>query len=183
MSYASGGGRQGPSSQESGAGRSRADDLRQRATPGLVPAPLLSGGGPTAPPDSSGRGRLVDEGTDAHRALATICPYLVAEDGGWRAAEPMREHRCTAVRPPAPLSDDTQRRLCLVRGTCQLPRLPRGPSAPRDRARQGPHLARAAGRAPLPPHGPRRADRDGAAARRDETHLDLAGLRVGSRAA
>jgi hypothetical protein len=55
-----------------------------------------------------------DEPTEAHRALATICPYLVAEDGGWRAATPMREHRCTAVRPPAPLSEETQRRLCLV---------------------------------------------------------------------
>jgi LysM repeat protein len=42
-----------------------------------------------------------------------ICPYLAASDGAWRSASPHREHRCGAVEPPAPLSSDKQRRLCL----------------------------------------------------------------------
>ncbi|MGZ6260959.1 MAG: hypothetical protein ACXWN5_08940 [Candidatus Limnocylindrales bacterium] len=46
--------------------------------------------------------------------IAATCPYLLAEDGGWRAAQPMREHRCHAVRPPATLTTEQQRRLCLV---------------------------------------------------------------------
>jgi LysM repeat protein len=45
---------------------------------------------------------------------ATVCPYLMAESGGWRSASPNREHRCGAVDPPAPLSADKQRRLCLT---------------------------------------------------------------------
>jgi LysM repeat protein len=91
-------------------------ELRQRATPGLVPAPLVGMGGAPVPadPDPSRGTAGADDPTGAHHALATICPYLVAEDGGWRAATPMREHRCTAVRPPAPLSDETQRKLCLT---------------------------------------------------------------------
>jgi LysM repeat protein len=47
-------------------------------------------------------------------AIDTICPYLVASHGGWRSAAPDREHRCTAVDPPAPLPLDKQRSLCLV---------------------------------------------------------------------
>lgn len=45
---------------------------------------------------------------------AAICPYLLAADGGWRAATPTRDHRCTAVVPAAVLATDKQRRLCLV---------------------------------------------------------------------
>jgi LysM repeat protein len=44
----------------------------------------------------------------------TVCPYLMAESGGWRSASPNREHRCGAVDPAAPLSADKQRRLCLT---------------------------------------------------------------------
>jgi LysM repeat protein len=47
-------------------------------------------------------------------AVAAICPYLRAADASWRAATPSRDHRCTAVSPPAPLTTDKQRRLCLV---------------------------------------------------------------------
>lgn len=51
---------------------------------------------------------------DTQAVLAAICPYLVAEDGAWRSARPTREHRCTAVEPPAPLPFAKQRRLCLT---------------------------------------------------------------------
>ena len=46
-------------------------------------------------------------------ALDEICPYLLSSDGGWRSAAPNRDHRCTAVDPPAPLPADKQRALCL----------------------------------------------------------------------
>jgi LysM repeat protein len=45
---------------------------------------------------------------------SVICPYLLAADGSWRASTPARDHRCTAVVPPAPLAFEKQRRLCLV---------------------------------------------------------------------
>ena len=47
-------------------------------------------------------------------AVAAVCPYLLADDGRWRSASPSRDHRCTAVVPPAVLAADKQRRLCLV---------------------------------------------------------------------
>ncbi len=47
-------------------------------------------------------------------ATATVCPYLLADDGTWRATTPTRSHRCTAVLPAAILSIDKQRRLCLT---------------------------------------------------------------------
>jgi LysM repeat protein len=47
-------------------------------------------------------------------AIDQICPYLLAASGEWRSAAPSREHRCTAVDPPAPLAADKQRTLCLV---------------------------------------------------------------------
>jgi LysM repeat protein len=43
-----------------------------------------------------------------------VCPFLLAEDGASRRLGPWRGHRCTAVRPPARLAIDKQRRLCLV---------------------------------------------------------------------
>jgi LysM repeat protein len=42
------------------------------------------------------------------------CPFLVAEEGGWRLDAPSRAHRCGAVSPPAPLSPEKQARLCLT---------------------------------------------------------------------
>jgi LysM repeat protein len=45
---------------------------------------------------------------------AAVCPYLLAAGGAWRASTASREHRCTAVAPPAVLAPDKQRRLCLV---------------------------------------------------------------------
>jgi LysM repeat protein len=49
-----------------------------------------------------------------------ICPYLAAAGGAWRSSSPHREHRCGAVEPPAPLSSEKQRRLCLSdeHGSC-----------------------------------------------------------------
>ncbi len=49
------------------------------------------------------------------RELATaICPYLSSATGGWRSASPSRDHRCTALTPPAPQPADKQRRHCLA---------------------------------------------------------------------
>jgi len=50
---------------------------------------------------------------DTNPPIAPICPYLVADDGRWRASTPAREHRCTAVEPSAILALEKQRRLCL----------------------------------------------------------------------
>jgi LysM repeat protein len=47
-------------------------------------------------------------------ALRDICPFLLAADGSWRSAEATSEHRCTAVFPPAQLTMEKQRRLCLT---------------------------------------------------------------------
>jgi len=44
----------------------------------------------------------------------TICPFLVAEAGAWRLAVSSRDHRCTAVSPPAALAVEKQERLCLT---------------------------------------------------------------------
>lgn len=45
-----------------------------------------------------------------------ICPFLLSADGGWRSATAIRDHRCTALVPPAPLAAEKQRRLCLTDG-------------------------------------------------------------------
>ena len=52
--------------------------------------------------------------SDAPRTVAAICMYLLAEDGAWRAARPLREHRCTAASPVVAPSLEKQRRLCLI---------------------------------------------------------------------
>ena len=46
--------------------------------------------------------------------LRGLCPYLASADGSWRSIHPVRDHRCTAVSPPVPLTLDKQRRLCLA---------------------------------------------------------------------
>lgn len=59
--------------------------------------------------------RLPEPATQSVPSLTrTVCPYLLADDRSWRASSPTREHRCTAVQPAATLSQDKQRRLCLV---------------------------------------------------------------------
>ena len=42
------------------------------------------------------------------------CPFLTSSDGAWRMASAARDHRCAAVTPPAPLTTEKQRRLCLT---------------------------------------------------------------------
>jgi LysM domain len=79
--------------------------------------PASNGAGAGAQADDGGlvmTGAPIAPGRDTQRVLAAICPYLLSEDGSWRAARPMREHRCTAVRPPAVLPLNKQRRLCLL---------------------------------------------------------------------
>lgn len=83
----------------------------RRFTPPAVSTAARLGSGAAG---AGSEGADGDDRTAAQRALAAVCPHLVAENGGWRAASPLREHRCTAVRPPAPVSQDTQRRLCLA---------------------------------------------------------------------
>lgn len=58
--------------------------------------------------------------TEAAPHPGDICPFLLSADGGWRSATAVRDHRCTAVTPPAPLAAEKQRRLCLTAGhrTC-----------------------------------------------------------------
>ncbi len=45
--------------------------------------------------------------------IASLCPFLIATPGDWRAAGAAREHTCGAVEPPVPVALDKQRRLCL----------------------------------------------------------------------
>ncbi|MGH2467908.1 MAG: LysM peptidoglycan-binding domain-containing protein [Candidatus Limnocylindrales bacterium] len=54
-------------------------------------------------------------------ALDPICPYLLADEGGWRAARPMPEHRCMGQRPPASIELVRQRRLCLTATHVECP--------------------------------------------------------------
>jgi LysM repeat protein len=61
-----------------------------------------------APPASRAAAQSV--APDIHE----ICPYLAAAGGAWRSASPHREHRCGAVDPPAPLTSEKQRGLCLT---------------------------------------------------------------------
>lgn len=50
----------------------------------------------------------------AASTMRDICPFLLAADGNWRSIDATGEHRCTAVFPPARLTTEKQRRLCLV---------------------------------------------------------------------
>ena len=49
----------------------------------------------------------------AREAVDAICPYLTSDGGAWRLLTPSRDHRCVAVDPPVPQSNDKQRRHCL----------------------------------------------------------------------
>ncbi len=77
---------------------------------------------PQAPPDVVPE-PSVDRAPGPRRAQESaapdvneVCPYLGAAGGAWRSASPHREHRCRAVEPPAQLSSEKQRRLCLSAG-------------------------------------------------------------------
>jgi LysM repeat protein len=75
--------------------------------------PMTDTGGHSGPPDarigSPVSGGLVSVGDTVHG----VCPFLVAEGGGWRGAFPTKEHRCAAVEPPVALAVGKQRDLCL----------------------------------------------------------------------
>ncbi len=59
---------------------------------------------------------MIDDGlpTDVAPGPGAICPFLLSTEGGWRSASALRDHRCTAVTPAAPLAAEKQRRLCLT---------------------------------------------------------------------
>jgi LysM repeat protein len=76
--------------------------LDEAAEPARAPRPAA----PAPPPKSEVATPVLD--------LDLLCPYLLASHGGWRSASPNRDHRCTAVDPPAPLPADKQRTLCLT---------------------------------------------------------------------
>ena len=114
-----------PASSRGPAGRERAaqgaprDDWAEPTERGRTGAPADSGAFLEGSTQSGDGDAPLSVGSlqrppDTQALLAGICPYLVSEDGAWRAARPMREHRCTAVRPPATLPLGKQRRLCLV---------------------------------------------------------------------
>lgn len=71
-------------------------------------------------PSASGLDAALDTAaqSQSHDGVAATvtsgCPYLAADGRGWRSATADRDHRCTAVAPPALLTLDKQRRLCLV---------------------------------------------------------------------
>ena len=46
-------------------------------------------------------------------AVSALCPYLLADGGGWRGTYPTRDHRCTAIEPPVVLALAKQQDLCL----------------------------------------------------------------------
>ena len=64
--------------------------------------------------DTPGSPASTTAGGPEAAAPRRLCPYLIGRDGDWRAAMPLRDHRCAAVDPPAALSAEKQRRLCLV---------------------------------------------------------------------
>jgi LysM repeat protein len=78
-------------------------------------APLEEAAEPARAPDPATEARV------ATPAIGDICPYLLASNRGWRSAAPNRDHRCTAVDPPAPLPADKQRELCLTAGHSDCP--------------------------------------------------------------
>jgi LysM repeat protein len=43
-----------------------------------------------------------------------VCPHIFVPGAAWRAARPLREHRCLAVDPPEALPLEMQRSLCLT---------------------------------------------------------------------
>jgi LysM repeat protein len=99
----------------------------------------------------------------------SLCPYLRTTDGDWRASWALRDHRCGAVEPPAPLTGEKQRRLCLVPGhlECATFQAAEQAAAGSDRARD-PESSAAdhrppATRWPVPRTAPVLLDRSGRA--------------------
>ena len=80
----------------------------------LATVTVTSAAGGSGMGPGTSRGRAAARGASG-RAAPRICPYVVADDGAWRSARPERDQRCSAVEPPALLSLDKQRRVCLSR--------------------------------------------------------------------
>ena len=57
-------------------------------------------------------GPAMDSPVDA-AGVRFLCPYLETEKGLWRSAFASKDHRCGAVDPPALLTVEKQRALCL----------------------------------------------------------------------
>jgi nucleoid-associated protein YgaU len=102
--------------------RPGAAESRGEAEPPVV-IPSADAAGPPGPPPAqrategavaADSGAEEPSGRSPDALLAEICPYLLARDGGWRAARPVRDHRCTAVEPPALVAPATQAELCLT---------------------------------------------------------------------
>jgi LysM repeat protein len=66
------------------------------------------------PPGFAFRARAIILALSAAPDTGAVCPYLLADDGSWRASSATRDHRCHAVAPAAILAPEKQRRLCLV---------------------------------------------------------------------
>jgi LysM repeat protein len=93
---------------------------------------------PTRPGRETPPGGATEGARDA-AAVHEVCPYLLSEDGAWRSAQPSRDHRCNAVRPPAALTTTKQRSLCLGTGhvDCATFRAAEGIAADRRPAASG----------------------------------------------
>ena len=105
-----------PTQEEPGAGPgSAAPDAP--AGDGVDPAPVTTGTTrPAAPPPAAGlpSAAVPVLAPGGERPGAGICTYLRVPGSAWRAVDPRREHRCTAVEPPIPLTPEKQQRLCLT---------------------------------------------------------------------
>jgi LysM repeat protein len=77
-----------------------------------VPKPAVSS--PAAAAIADRRARRATAAVEQRPAGVHVCPFLIAESGDWRLAEPTREHRCAALVPLASLTIEKQARLCLT---------------------------------------------------------------------
>jgi LysM repeat protein len=75
--------------------------------------PMTDTGGRSGSPDVPQASPAPDDTMPGGDVVHEVCPYLVADGGGWRGAYPTRDHRCTAIEPPVALAPAKQRDLCL----------------------------------------------------------------------
>src|SRR4051794_16724375 len=79
---------------------------------GASPSPA-----PSTPPTRASR----ETSYSVPDLIASVCPFLVASDGAWRAPSPAREHRCGATDPPSRLPLDKQQHLCVIGAHLRCP--------------------------------------------------------------
>jgi hypothetical protein len=118
-------------------------------------------------------------GAPAVAVARRICPYLSAEDGGWRSPTAERDQHCAALEPPAPLAIEKQRRLCLTQEhrTCATFRAAAG-ARDGDPARPGATRWTLVRTAPVVLDGGRVSSATSFARRRSGPQLALGGLMV-----